>query len=32
MNGLPRVTPFRAVYAGIIQRAAFAEQIRRAVQ
>jgi hypothetical protein len=32
MNGKPEVTPFHAVDAGIIQRAAFAGQIRRAVQ
>jgi hypothetical protein len=32
MNGNPRVTPFHAVEAGILQRAAFAGQMQRAVQ
>jgi hypothetical protein len=32
MNGKSRATPFQAVEVGIIQRAAFAGQIQRAVQ
>jgi hypothetical protein len=32
MNVKPRATPFRAAFAGIIQRAAFAVQIPRAAQ
>jgi hypothetical protein len=32
MNGKLRAMPFHAVEAGIIQRAAFAGQIQRAVQ
>ena len=32
MNGVPRILPLYAAFALLIQRAAFAGQIRRAVQ
>jgi hypothetical protein len=32
MNGQPRTTPFRVVFAGILQRVVYAGQILRVVQ